>query len=74
MERLINYFLRAHQMAIGERTAQRLAETVRNMKGIDPGLRMAVTGSDATALIPRRVDLTLEELRAALEGRRSHVA
>jgi actin-like ATPase involved in cell morphogenesis len=70
MERLINYFLRAHQMAIGERTAQRLSETIRNMRGVDPGIRLAVTGTDAAALIPRRVDLTLEDLRAALEGRR----
>ncbi len=70
MERLLNHFLRAHAMAVSERTAARLADTVRAMRGLDGAILLGVTGSDATALIPRRVDVTLRELRSALEGRR----
>lgn len=70
MERLLNHFLRAHQMAISERTARRLGETVPAMRSLDGSILLGVTGSDASALIPRRIDVPLRELRAALEGRR----
>ncbi|MFN3485368.1 MAG: hypothetical protein ACK44W_07800 [Planctomycetota bacterium] len=74
MERLIAYFRRTYGVAITERTAQRLVETVQAMEGVDPQVRLGVTGSDAAALVPRRVDVTLAELRCALAGRRHGVA
>lgn len=74
MERLMRHFRREYQIVITERTARRLAETVRNMKCVDSAILLGVTGSDESALIPRRVDATLSDLRAVLKGRRSHVA
>jgi len=70
MARLIAYFRREHLTIISEKMAERLAHTVRNMSRIDAGILLGVTGSDVSALLPRRVDVTLGELRAVLGGRR----
>jgi hypothetical protein len=40
------------------------------MNQIDAHIMLGVTGSDVSALAPRRVDVTLGELRAVLGGRR----
>ena len=74
MDRLMRHFRREYQIVITERTARRLAETVRNMRPVDPAILLGVTGSDESALIPRRVDVTLADLRTVLRGRRAHVA
>jgi hypothetical protein len=71
MERLLAHFRNQHQILIAERAAARLADTVRAMRNVDPGILLGVMGSDMDALVPRRIDVTLAELRAALEGRRS---
>jgi hypothetical protein len=71
MARLIAYFRKAHLTIISEKMAGRLAHTVRNMSQIDAGIILGVTGSDVSALLPRRVDVTLGELRAVLGGRRA---
>lgn len=71
MERLVAHFRDRHQMLIAERAAARLAEIVRGLRNVDPGILLGVMGSDVDALIPRRIDVTLSELRSALEGRRS---
>jgi len=70
MERIRAYFLKAHEVVITEKAAARLAETVRAMKAVDPWLLLSVTGSDAAALLPRRIDASLAELREVLAGRR----
>jgi hypothetical protein len=70
MARLIAYFRKVHLTIISEKMAERLAHTVRNMSNIDAGILLGVTGSDVSALAPRRVDVTLGELRAVLAGRR----
>jgi hypothetical protein len=70
MDRLIAYFRHAHLTLISEKMAQRLALTVRNMRRVDAGISLGVTGSDVSALLPRRVDVTLGELRAVLGHRR----
>ena len=70
MARLITYFRKAHLTIISEKMAERLALTVRNMRQVDAGIMLGVTGSDVSALLPRRVDVTLGELRAVLGGRR----
>ncbi len=74
MDRLMRHFRREYQIVITERTAHRLAETVRNMAGVDASIQLGVTGSDEAALIPRRIDATLGDLRTVLRGRRTHVA
>jgi actin-like ATPase involved in cell morphogenesis len=88
MGRIVRHFRKVHQVVITDRAARRLADTVRAMEGFDPGMLLGVTGSDVSALVPRRVDVTLGELRSALRacaadasatatrrrGRRSHVA
>jgi hypothetical protein len=70
MSRLIAYFRKAHLTIISEKMAERLAHTVRNMRQVDAGIMLGVTGSDVSALLPRRVDVTLGELREVLGGRR----
>jgi hypothetical protein len=70
MARLIAYFRKVHLTIISDRMAERLAHTVRNMSQVDAGILLGVTGSDVSALAPRRVDVTLGELRAVLGGRR----
>lgn len=70
MVRLIAYFRKVHLTIISEKLAERLAQTVRNMTDVDAHIRLGVTGSDVSALLPRRVDVTLGELRAVLRGRR----
>ena len=70
MVRLIAYFRKAHLTIISQKMAERLAHTVRNMRQVDAALRLGVTGSDVSALLPRRVDVTLGELRMVLSGRR----
>jgi hypothetical protein len=70
MARLISYFRRVHLTIISEKLAERLAQTVRNMTDVDAHIMLGVTGSDVSALLPRRVDVTLGELRAVLRGRR----
>ena len=74
MDKLLRHFRREYQIVITERTARRLAETIRNMTCVDPSIQLGVTGSDEAALIPRRVDVTIADMRAVLKGRRSHVA
>jgi len=70
MARLIAYFRKVHLTIISDKMAERLAHTVRNMNQIDAHIMLGVTGSDVSALAPRRVDVTLGELRAVLGGRR----
>ena len=70
MARLIAYFRREHLTIISDKMAERLAHTVRNMRQIDANILLGVTGSDISALLPRRVDVTLGELRAVLGGSR----
>jgi len=70
MVRLIAYFRKVHLTIISEKMAERLAHTVRNMTQVDAAIMLGVTGSDVSALLPRRVDVTLGELRAVLGGRR----
>ena len=70
MFRLMAYFRKAHLTIISEKMAERLAHTVRNMTQVDSDIMLGVTGSDVSALLPRRVDVTLGELRAVLAGRK----
>ncbi len=70
MARLIAYFRRVHLTIISDKMAERLAHTVRNMGQVDSHIVLGVTGSDVSALLPRRVDVTLGELRMVLSGRR----
>jgi len=70
MGKLIAYFRKVHLTIISSKSAERLALTVRNMRRVDGGILLGVTGSDAAALLPRHVDVTLRELRAVLAGRR----
>jgi hypothetical protein len=70
----MRHFRREYQIVITDRTARRLAETVRNMRAVEPSIQLGVTGSDESALIPRRIDVTVAELRMVLDGRRPRVA
>src|SRR5258706_592529 len=69
MARLVAYFRKAHLTIISEKMAERLAHTVRNMRQIDSGIMLGVTGSDVSALLPRRVVVALGEIPAVLGGR-----
>jgi hypothetical protein len=70
MSRLAAHFRKVHLTIISGKAAQRLALIVRNLRMVDGGWVLGVTGSDVSALLPRHVDVTLRELRAVLSGRR----
>lgn len=70
MERIKAHFRKAYAVAISHKTAARLAESVPAMIGVDGGLRIGVLGTDLYAMIPRRIDLTVGELRRALGVRK----
>ena len=70
MARLIAYFRNAHLTVISHKVAERLAHRIRQMRNLDSAIMLGVTGSDVSALLPRRVDVTLGELRLFLRGRR----
>ena len=70
MARLIAYFRKAHLTVISHKVAERLASRIRQMRQLDSSIMLGVTGSDVSALLPRRVDVTLGELRLVLAGRR----
>jgi hypothetical protein len=70
MGKLIAHFRKVHLTIISSKAAERLALTVRNMRRVDGGIQLGVTGSDVSALLPRHVEVTLRELRAVLGGRR----
>ena len=74
MDRLISHFRRVHQIDLCARTAHRLAVTVRAMGCLDAGLQLGIMGEDLFARVPRRADVTLRELRDALQKGRRHVA
>ena len=69
MDRLVSYFRRAHKVLVSAKAAGRLADTVRAMRAVDGCLRLGITGSDTSALLPKHVDVTLEELRRVLRIR-----
>lgn len=66
MGRLVMYFRKAHKTLVTAKAAGRLAQVVRGMRGVDGSLRLGITGSDDVALLPKHVDVTLEELRRVL--------
>ena len=70
MDRLVSHFRKAHLTLLSAKTAERLAVIVKNMRRLDAGIVLGVTGFDVSALLPRRVDVTLGELRAVLSHRR----
>jgi predicted transcriptional regulator len=70
MARLIAYFRNVHLTVISHKVAERLAHRIRQMRQLDSAIMLGVTGSDVSALLPRRVDVTLGELRLVLRGRR----
>jgi len=70
MARLIAYFRNAHLTVISHKVAERLAQRIRHMRQLDSAIMLGVTGSDVSALLPRRVDVTLGELRKVVTGRR----
>ncbi len=70
MRRLILHFRKAHDLEVGGRTAARMAEVVRAMACLEPWTRLGITGCDRSSRLPRRIDVTLAELRAVLGGRR----
>ena len=74
MGRLVMYFRKAHKTLVTGKAASRLAQVVKAMWNVDGSLRLGITGSDMSALLPKHVDVTLEELRRVLRIRRGIVA
>lgn len=63
-EAIIAYMKRAYGLLIGERTAEEIKVTVGSAAPIDSGeLTMAVRGRDATAGLPKTVDILSQEIR-----------
>lgn len=66
MGRLVMYFRKAHKTLVSGKAAAKLAQLVRGLRKVDGSLRLGITGSDMSALLPKHVDVTLGELRRVL--------
>jgi rod shape-determining protein MreB len=66
-EAIINYMKKTYNMTIGEQTAERIKIDIGSAAPVDDTLSMDVRGRDNISGLPRKVVLTAEEVREALQ-------
>ena len=66
-EAIINHMKRTYNMMIGEQTAERIKIEIGSAAIIVPDTVMDVRGRDMISGLPRKVSITSEEVRAALQ-------
>jgi rod shape-determining protein MreB len=67
-EAIMQHLRRAHNLQIGEQTAERIKIQIGSLFPLEEELTMEVSGRDVMAAMPRRVTITSEEIREALGG------
>jgi len=67
-ERIIEHLKRAHNLVIGERTAEAIKMELGSAYPLDRPSSMDVKGRDAAAGIPKTVSIVDDEIRQALSG------
>jgi len=63
---ITNYMKRAHGMLIGEQTAERIKIEIGSAAPSGPEMKMDVRGRDIKTGLPRKVEVTSQEIREAL--------
>jgi rod shape-determining protein MreB len=66
-ENIIDYLKKAHNLFIGEQTAERIKIEIGSVMPLDPELEMDVRGRDGLNGLPRSVVVHSAEIREALE-------
>jgi rod shape-determining protein MreB len=65
-EAIINHMKRTYNMLIGEQTAERIKIDIGSASPLDEELKMDVRGRDMISGLPRKTEVTSEEIRQAL--------
>jgi len=65
-EAIINYLKRTYNLLIGEQTAERIKIEIGSAYPLETEMVMAVKGRDLMAGLPRKVEITSEEIRESL--------
>jgi rod shape-determining protein MreB len=63
---IINHMKRAHQLVIGEQTAERIKIDIGSAAPTGPEMKMDVRGRCMKSGLPRKVEVTSQEIREAL--------
>ena len=63
---IINHMKRAHGLLIGEQTAERIKIEIGSAAPTGPEMKMDVRGRDMKVGLPRKVEVTSQEIREAL--------
>lgn len=63
---IINYLKRTYNLMIGERTAEEIKITIGSGYPLDEEMTMEVRGRDLVAGLPKRINVSSEEIREAL--------
>lgn len=63
---ITNYMKRAHGLLIGEQTAERIKIEIGSAAPTGPEMKMDVRGRDLKGGLPRKVEVTSQEIREAL--------
>ncbi len=65
-EAIVNHMKRAHGLLIGEQTAERIKIEIGSAAPTGPEVKMDVRGRDMKGGLPRKVEVTSQEIRQAL--------
>lgn len=68
MHRMVDHLRRFYHVEVTARAAARLAKLGANLKNVDPGLLVTVTGLDLSARSPRQLNITVDELRTVMHS------
>ncbi len=65
-ESIMQYIKRKHNLAIGERTAERIKTTIGNVQPEEPYDTMDIKGRDLVSGIPKTLTITSKEIQSAI--------
>ncbi len=63
---IVNHMKRAHGLLIGEQTAEKIKIEIGSAASTGPEMKMDVRGRDMKSGLPRKVEITSQEIREAL--------
>lgn len=66
-EAILQYIKRKHNLAIGERTAERIKTTIGNVMPEDPYETMDIKGRDLVSGVPKTLTITADEIQSAIQ-------
>ncbi len=65
-ESILQYIKRKHNLAIGERTAERIKTTIGNVKPEEPYETMEIKGRDMVSGVPKTMTISADEIQSAI--------